>query len=388
MTEVELRFLVRLYNSTLNYYESKECRQASDPKLVKIVAEASSFYKVLLDFKDEGYTYCVDAIVAQTNALERLQKFISTGLARLGPPSKKKRFYLYPEVVKIDGLSDLQFSDGPCFELRAYLSQLDYQSDNASEIAHCFKSPEQMRHWQAKTNILMSEMVEFLIWIVKRLQQQPEVVPVLLLRDTLLVYFGLRWLHDHGLAIPDPRPLFLSRKFTASFEGDQDIHETLVSDILYGILNEAGFCDLATLRQLFVSRASNIFTEEHPFAKGCRAYLNTLSLTGPPLIIESGLHGTFPLWLLTLTNNVGDFVLYTTAPWLYTTYQDIVFRKNYNYLRDTETIVVHDCLFQFNTWRDGQVIVAETRNPIAKSLAHYELHLFKQLVKQRMEEFL
>lgn len=387
MWETERKFLEKTYFSKLMHYESIGVCQVSESQLVKIVAEASSFYKILLDLKDEGYTY-VDTVVAQTDALERLQRFISTGLARLGPPSEKERFYLYPEVVKIDGLSDLQFSDGPCFELQTYLNQLDCRSDSPSEIAHCFKSSEQMQHWQAKTDILMSEMVEFLMWIVKRLQQQPEVVPVLLLRDTLLVYFGLRWLRHHGLAIPDPRPIFLSRKFTASYDGDKDIYATLSNDIFYGILDRVGLCDLVTLRQCFVDQALSIFTPEHPFAKDCHTYLNTLELTGPPLIIESGLQGTFPLWLLTLTNNVGDFVLYTTAPWLYTTYQDIVFRKNYNYLRDTETIVVHDCLFQFKTWRDGQVMVAETRNPIAQSLAHYELHLFKQLVKQRMKELL
>ncbi|MEZ4732221.1 MAG: hypothetical protein R3E79_34320 [Caldilineaceae bacterium] len=369
------------------YYESVECIHAPLSELVEIVAEASSFHKILLDLKAEGYSY-IDDLVAQTDALARLQNFLTKGLARLGPPSEKERFHLYPEVIEINGLADPQFADGPRFTLRTYLSQLDDQASTLPEIAHCFESPAQMQHWQAKTAILLSEMLGFLRWIVKRLQQQPEAVPVLLLRDTLLVYFGLQWVRDCGLAIPVPQPIFLSRKFTATVEGKQDIYATLSSNILFGILDEVGYCDVATYRRHFVSRASQVFTEDHPFTQNCRAYLRTLALTGPPLIIESGLHGTFPLWLLTLTNNVGDFVLYTTAPWLYPIYGDIVYRKNYNYLRDMETIVVHDCLFQFETVRDGEITVAETCNPIAKRLAHYELFLFKQLVKQQMEKLL
>jgi hypothetical protein len=31
-----------------------------------------------------------------------------------------------------------------------------------------------------------------------------------------------------------------------------------------------------------------------------------------------------------------------TTPWLYLMYERIVFRKNYNYLREMETIVAHD----------------------------------------------
>jgi hypothetical protein len=386
MSEVDRLFFIQYYQSRINYYNSTECNLASGTELLKIAAEASALRKILLDASDEGYADFVGAIIAQTNALEQLQHFLTAALARLGPPSEKERFYLYPELVRIDGLNDTQFGGGTLYELEDYISKLDHESDSVLEIAHCFESAEQRHRWQAKTKILMTELAEFLVWIVRRLLQQPDAVPVLMLRDTLLIYFGLTWLHQRGLAIPRPRPIFFSRKFASSFESGENAYERLGSDVLYGILYNTENCDLLTLRELFVSQASRIFAKDNPFVKGSRACLDGLSLNGSPFVIESGWQGTFPLWLLTLTNNVGDFVLYTTSPWMYPIYQDIVFRKNYNYLRDMETIVAQEHLFQFSQFRDGLVIVEETRNPIAPSLARYELHLFKQLVEQKMRE--
>ncbi|MEZ4860134.1 MAG: hypothetical protein R3C14_02450 [Caldilineaceae bacterium] len=165
----------------------------------------------------------------------------------------------------------------------------------------------------------MSEMVAFLMWVVEQLRRNPSAVPVFLLRDTLLLYLGLRWLRRHGLAIPTPRPMLLSRRFVALLAEPQNSYVKLTCAI-HGILQQARPCDLSTFRRLFVNQASNFFCKEHPFQKTCRTYLDSLSLEGPPLIIESGLLGTVPLWLLALNNNIGDFILYATAPWLASTY--------------------------------------------------------------------
>jgi hypothetical protein len=90
-----------------------------------------------------------------------------------------------------------------------------------------------------------------------------------------------------------------------------------------------------------------------------------------------------PLFLLSLTANPGEMVFYTTTPWLYPTYAQIVFRKNYNYLREMETIVAHDYLFQFKTMQEGKVLVEETTNEIVRSLALYEIQMFKAIMMQR-----
>jgi hypothetical protein len=97
--------------------------------------------------------------------------------------------------------------------------------------------------------------------------------------------------------------------------------------------------------------------------------------------------GTFPLFLLSLTGNKGDMVFYTTTPWLYPTYAPIVFQKNYHYLREMETIVAHDHLFQLKTVQDGRVLVEETTHEQARRLALYEIQTFKAILQRRMPTF-
>ena len=94
----------------------------------------------------------------------------------------------------------------------------------------------------------------------------------------------------------------------------------------------------------------------------------------------------FPLWLLALSGNAGEMLFYTTTPWLYRTYESVVFRKNYNYLREMETIVAHDSLFQFKEMHEGKVFVEERPNERTRSLALYEIHVFKEIAKNSLQE--
>jgi hypothetical protein len=153
------------------------------------------------------------------------------------------------------------------------------------------------------------------------------------------------------------------------------------------VLLEAPRCDLATLRHRFATAVHTNPAIPASFTQACRDYLATLALDGAPLFIESGVQGTFPLFLLSLTDNTGEMVFYTTTPWLYPTYEQIVFRKNYHYLREMETIVAHDYLFQFKTVQDGMVLVEETTNATARCLALYEIQTFKAMLQRCMPPF-
>jgi len=388
MDRLLILFLTRYYQARLQDFEQLVLEHCTTEELLKVAAEASSLRKILMDFNEEGYTDTVNRIVSQTDALNRLQRVLTPILQKLGPPSERERFYLCSEPVYIETIDMEQFDSGQTFELLAYLDHIDHQSDYAIEIEHCFENAEQKQRWQNKTQVVMTEMVEFLMWVLRRLQQQPQAVPVPLLRDTLVVQLGLKLLQRHGIPVREPKPVLFSRKFLATFDKDgENIYDVLSCDILHGILYEQQeIYDLTTLRHQFAARAQVHSAIPMSLIQANRDYLATLALDGPPLVIESGTLGTFPLWLLTLTDNMGGMVLYSTAPWLYTIYQDIVFRKNYNYLRDIETIVAHDQLFQFNTMSEGTIFVKETSNAITKNLALYELYLFKNILRQKIPE--
>ena len=379
-------FIAQYYAERLHAYEQLDLTRCSAAALLDIAGEASALQKYLTDIAEEGYTITVNRLVRQTDAVNRLQRFLSTMLAHLGGPSARERFYLFPELIPLPQITTETFAGGVTWELHAYLDQLDHLSDAPVDITPCFDSASQMQRWQAKTQVLMTEMVSFLHWLCPRLAQPTPVVPVPLLRDTLLIHFGLTWLRRSGVPIPAPQPLLIGRKFTALYGYGNDTYGAL-SNGIYRVLMEEHPRDLATLQRHFATVIHADPAIPASFTQACRDSLATLALDGTPLFIESGVQGTFPLLLLSLTDKTGDMVFYTTTPWLYPTYAPVVFRKNYHYLREMETIVAHDYLFQLKTVQDSKVMVEETINETARCLALYEMQTFKTMLKRCMHTF-
>ena len=378
-------FRNQYYQERLAFYEGLDLGRLSETELIDVAGEASSLHKFLTDILEEGYAAAVNQLVAQTDAMNRLQRFLSTVLHLLGPPSERERFYLFPESTSLDRITTESFEGGKTFELPAYLDDLDHRSDRIVDIAPCFDTAQQRQRWQAKTQVLMTEMFAFLKWICGELTRREPVVPVPLLRDTLLIELGLTWLRRQGLSAQESKPAMIGRKFADTCGNGRYIHAAL-GDVIYRVLLESRPCDLAGLRRQFA--ASVLEEPDIPvsFTQACRDYLTGLDLEAPPLFIESGVQGTFTLFLLSLTGDIGDMVFYTTTPWLYPIYEPIVFQKNYNYLREMETIVAHDHLFQFKARHEGTVYVEETTNERARCLALYEIHAFKDIVKSRLDE--
>jgi hypothetical protein len=377
-------FIAQYYEERLHFYKRLDLTRCAEAELCDAAGEASALYKFLTDILEEGYTATVNRLVGQTDALNRLQRFLSTVLPQLGGSSERERFYLFSELIPLPQITAETFAGGTTFELQAYLNHLDHLSDSPVDIAPCFECADQRQRWQAKTQILMTEMVAFLHWICKRLAQPVPLIPVPLLRDTLLIHLGLTGLRHHGMTIPEPKPLIIGRKFADLCGDGRDIHGAL-GNVIYRVLQAARPCNLATLRRHFATAVHADPAIPTSFTQACRDYLATLALDGTPLFIESGVQGTFPLFLLSLTGNTGEMVFYTTTPWLYPTYAPIVFRKNYNYLREMETIVAHDHLFQFKTVQNGKILVEETTNETARCLALYEIRTFKEIMMHSME---
>jgi hypothetical protein len=379
-------FVAQYYAERLHWYEHLDLTRCAEAALLDIAGEASALQKYLTDIAEEGYTITVNRLVRQTDALNRLQQFLSTVLAHLEGPSARERFYLFPKLIPRYQLTTETFAGGVTWELQAYLDHLDHLADDPVDIAPCFEHADQMQRWQAKTQVLMTEMVAFLHWLCARLAQPVPVVPVPLLRDTLLIHLGLTWLRRYGVPIPESKPLMIGRKFADLHGYGSDTYGAL-SNGIYRVLMEECPRDLATLQRHFATVVHADPAIPVSFTQACRDYLATLALDGTPLFIESGVQGTFPLLLLSLTDKPGDMVFYTTTPWLYPTYAPIVFQKNYHSLREMETIVAHDHLFQLKTVQDGTVMVEETTNATARCLALDEIQTFKAILQRRMPTF-
>ena len=370
-------FVVPYYEARLQHYERLDLHRCSEGELLGAAAEASALRKFLADLVEEGYADTAALITDRTDAAGRLQRFLSGALEILGPPPERERFYLMRKPVHVEIPSaDKAFAGASEVSLHDYLEDLKTRPAGPVDISDCFDDPRQMRDWQDKTARVMVEMAGFLRWIDDWLAARPGMVPVPLLRDTLLIYLGLTWLGRQ------PLPLFISRAFADTWGSDHRIHNAL-ADVVYRVLLEESACSLATMRRCFAEQLrGDPDVVPAAFIRACRHQLASLDVVGSPVFIESGVQGTFILSLLTLSDPAADILLYTTLPWLYDTYAPVVYQRNYNYLREMETILAHDHLFRFSAWRNGMTYVTESTDDRIRCLAAYEIHVFKHLVTQ------
>ena len=130
-------FIAQYYAERLHYYKGLDLAHCPEAALLDIAGEASALHKYLTDIVEEGYTITVNRLVRQTDALNRLQRFLSTVLAHLGGPSARERFYLFPDLIPLPQLTTETFAGGATFELQAYLDRLDHLSDDPVDIGHC-----------------------------------------------------------------------------------------------------------------------------------------------------------------------------------------------------------------------------------------------------------
>jgi hypothetical protein len=164
-------FIAQYYEERLHFYEHLDLGRCPAAELLDVAGEASALHKFLTDIFEEGYTAMVNRLVGQLDAINRLQRFLSRVLQHLGGPSERERFYLFPDPIPLPQLTTETFAGGATFELQAYLTHLDHQSDQAVNIAPCFAHGDQRQRWQAKTQVLMTEMVALLHWMCPRLAQ-------------------------------------------------------------------------------------------------------------------------------------------------------------------------------------------------------------------------
>ena len=158
------------------------------------------------------------------------------------------------------------------------------------------------------------------------------------------------------------------------------IHGVL-GDLIYRVLAEAPACELAVLRHRFATSVRETLPFRHRLPRHAATILPHWRWTASHSSLKVGCKGRSPVPLVP-DRQQGEMIFYTTTPWLYPTYAPIVFQKNYNYLQEMETIVAHEHLFQLKTVQDGKVLVEETTNEAARSLALYEIRTFKKIVQQ------
>ena len=358
-------YIFRYYTARLDFYEGLDIGALNQEILLDVLAEASALKKFMYDNKEEGYEDTYNEFCSRLDAVGRLDRFISQGLVETGN-TEEGLFYLYPYNIK-----DSFNLDCPTkiYELKDFLEKLEnlQETDLDQDLAkHTSKS------WLDKTDLVLSEMAIYTNWAYTA---KPGNGFICLLRDALIPYLGFR---QKGA---DAVPLLLSRKFFAPYG---NVFYRCITPPIYDIISVNPQTGFQELRSQYKQQLLACIDKELAEAiKAAKHYLSSVIKTSETYtVIESGVQGSMPLFAGSIAQNISGFLMYTTAPWLKAQYQDIIFRKNYNYLREMETLVCQNYLFDFHSFHGGKVYIQEYQDPIIRNLAYYEILAYRKKLAQ------
>ena len=298
-----------------NYYRRRLEALENRPLSRNDIYEAQQLLKVLDDLTDEGYTRLNSCMENDFSCLTRLRALL-------------KKAGASPIPVGHNGL----FKTSYC----AQESELNEILDRLITQAR--------RTGYTSDNLFLKDIYEYSRWI----GYEEDTAYVFLLRDMLLpcLYFKSRY--DKSVY-----PWLISRMFLKDISGIENVDDEIRLPIYEAL--ESG-CTAFEDFSAFCKGRMLAVLDKHSELK--RILLDLLGTVKEKKIIiaESGYAGTIPMMLKALDERV-SFRLYTTAPFLYDTYRDILFCHRYEDMRKFETVYSHNLLLRYSSYRDGRFYV-------------------------------
>ncbi len=303
-----ISFNENYYHRKLEDYENKILSDAE-------IREAKQLLKVLDDLTDEGYTNLNDRMEADFSCLTRLRAV----LHRCGEG---------PFPIDHEKLSGTSYEKNE-YELEKLLGNLIAEAPKTSNVS---------------ANPFLEEIYRYCEWI----GYEEDAAYVFLMRDALLPYVFFRSRGRDNIY-----PWLISRRFlediTETEYVDDDIRLPLYEALESGQIRFDDYSAYCRERILSV-------LNEHPKLKTILHDLLSSIKQNRIIVIESGYMGTIPMMLKALDDRL-DFRLFTTAPFLYETYQDRIFCRNYEDIRRFETLYSQDLFMQYYSYRSGKFYV-------------------------------
>ena len=317
-----------------NYYRTKleECENTilSDSDIYTV----KQLLKVLDDLTDEGYTNLNEQMEADFSCLTRLRNIL-----------RKSNEDPFP--IDHERLSDTIYSKEE-YELEELLANLVVESVNNNDTS---------------TNQFLEEIHSYAEWI----GWEKDTAYVFLMRDALLPYafFG-------GRKRDNIYPWLISRRFLEDIAKTEYVDDDIRLP-LYEAL-ESGHADLDSYAAYCKERILSVLNR-YPKLKTILTDLLGSVKQNKIIVIESGYMGTIPIMLKALDNRV-DFKMFTTAPFLYETYQGKIFCQKYEEVRKFETLYSQDLLLQYSSFHDGKFYVKVSEDKLVRDRSLSEIRKF------------
>ena len=303
-----ISFNENYYRGKLEEYENKVLSGAD-------ILEAKQLLKVLDDLTDEGYTNLNNRMEADFSCLTRLRAV----LRQCGE---------VPFPIDHEKLSDTAYGKND-YELEELLGALTEEAKD---------------HGSVSANPFLEEMHRYCEWI----GYEEDTAYVFLMRDALLPYVFFSSRGRDGIY-----PWLISRRFLEDITETEDVDDDIRLP-LYEAL-ESGHVRFDEYSAYCKERILSVIGD-HPKLKTILLDLLGSVRQDRIIVIESGYMGTIPMMLKALDDRV-DFRMFTTAPYLYETYRDRIFCRNYEDIRRFETLYSQDLFMRYSSYRGGKFYV-------------------------------
>ncbi len=303
-----LSFNENYYRKKLEEYENTILSDAN-------IYEAKQLLKVLDDLTDEGYTNLNDTMEANFLCLSRLRSILC-------------QFGETPFPIDHKRLSDTNYGENE-YELEALLGSLIEDAGN---------------HGRVSTNPFLEEIYRYCEWI----GYEEDTAYIFLMRDALLPYVFF-----HSKRKNNIHPWLISRRFLEDITKTECVDDDIRLP-LYEAL-ESGHIQFDEYSAYCNKRILQVINKHSKLKTSLLDLLSSIKQR-KIIVIESGYMGTIPMMLKALDDRI-DFRLFTTAPFLYETYQDRIFCKKYEDIRKFETLYSQDLFMKYSSYRNGRFYV-------------------------------
>lgn len=322
-----LSFHEKYYSKKLEVLENKVLTK-------KDIYEAKQLLKFLDDLEDEGYKNLNNYMEKKFACLKRLRSIISK--AGSSPFTINKKLPKVPYGEKE-------------FELNDFLNKIlnfFIKGKNCNPGSHFLENIYKYSEW---------------------IGYEPETAYIFLLRDALLPYIYFK-----SKNLKNIYPWLIGRNFLKDITKIKNFDDDIRLPIYEAL--ESGHAEPEEFFPLVEHKIISVINRQPRLKKILTDLLDTIK-EEKIIVVESGCMGTVPLLLKSLSKKV-NFKMYTTVPYLYNTYNNNIFCKKYEDLRNFETLYSQDCLIKYSSYKDKKFYVKITSEETIKIRAFQEIRFF------------
>lgn len=371
-TPEEWRLVVAFVEDRLNAFEGLDAGGLPVAAVRSYCDEALAIQQALSDLSTEdGGHYRLPARIDSTlDANARINRFLRQMLSASEPQNRRVEERMILPMPRWREPSRHAIT----YTVEEYLSYLEATvSTMPSSVVPCDGQPTRL------TESLSRRLIGFLSTLAGQPRRASPSVVLFLLRDTLLLCLGMRLLGRSGWPI-DARGLLINRKFL-DHVGERIGRGRLYVDCYNAIFVAleqtgtgfgAGY--VAAYRRVLARTFGDHFTGFEDVL--ARLVSQSVVPVGHCIVVDNGVHGTMPLLCMATMPTITDLRMYTAVPWLQAFYGHRIHSSRSTHMREHESLLCQERLFQCQAITGDGVLVAETSDENVRREGYREIRAF------------